>query len=847
MSRAAGPVRAGIRLIDNLAIGWKLFIAPLIGILAVGVILMTTLNGMRDNQATQARVRWLRDAWIDPLAQIQSLATRLQASMFRLTSFGLMGADPKILGAIAASIQQEDARLARLLRNLPDRSDMRLGRAALMDTYQQYRRMSTNAVTDLLRNPGWGATTARNAAVNLDNLIGVTDKLQEASRLDIKQEIERRDALQVRDEFQLILVIASGSVLVTLVNVMIGWRITVPLRSLTLAMARLAVRDYDCVIPAETQTDEVGSMARAVRIFRDGMIKADGIAAEERATRNFLTTVLENLPVPVIVTDDRTRQMVLMNPAAERLLRLKREAYIGKTREQGWPPVLHTISDAVRAASAACAGMMVTAPDIVLFAGTGEERLTNIARLTVAGPDDAPHYNIKLIEDVTERRQAERRLSHMAQYDALTQLPNRVLFADRLGAALLQAGADGSRIGILAIDLDHFKEVNDTLGHAAGDALLCTVSERLLRCLRDGDTLARLGGDEFAVIQCHVKSESDVEALASRLLDCVRDPVEIDGQKVFVGLSIGIALSQKSVSAPELLQQADLALYDAKQAGRLCFRVFMPVLSARAQERRTMEQSLRTALDNGELQLAFQPAVSLTSGDITGCEALMRWTLPGRGAVPPSMFIPLAEETGLIRTLGHWLLREACREAASWLVPIRIAVNVSPVQIRLPGFVDQVRGALTEAGLDAARLEIEITEGVLMRDTAETLNILREIRALGVRIVLDDFGTGFSSLAYLLSFTFDKLKIDRSFVSNLETDPAALAIMRAVLLLADSLRMISTAEGVEVEAQAKRLQSLGCQEAQGFFFWRPMTANALRHLLASKAAEKLRGTLCSAS
>jgi diguanylate cyclase (GGDEF)-like protein len=424
----------------------------------------------------------------------------------------------------------------------------------------------------------------------------------------------------------------------------------------------------------------------------------------------------------------------------------------------------------------------------------------------------------------------------MARYDSLTDLPNRVLFAERLAEALALAKREASRIAVLALDLDRFKEVNDTLGHAAGDKLLQIVTNRLRRCLRAGDTLARLGGDEFAVIQRGVWSQNDADALATRLIMSSREPFDLDGQTAHVGLSVGYVLSDDATVETELVQQADLALYDAKQAGRGVVRAFVPELSVRMHERRQMEQDLRSALRSGQLSLHYQPCVSLGTGAIVGAEALMRWAHPTAGFVPPSIFIPLAEETGLVTQLGLWLLDEACCEAASWSLPIRVAVNVSPVQFRTEGFVAHVRDALRRSGLAPSRLELEITEGVLMRDTADTLAILQALREIGVRIALDDFGTGYSSLAYLQTFTFDKLKIDRSFVKDMETEPAALAIMRAVLGMSASLNMTTTAEGIEEEAQADLLRIMGCSEAQGYFFYKPMPAPALRPVLDTLAA-----------
>jgi diguanylate cyclase (GGDEF)-like protein/PAS domain S-box-containing protein len=838
MDRPFVLLRRFLRFIDNIPIWKKLLITPVISLLVFGIVLSTLLQSFLDDQGSEVRLAALTRVWIEPLADCELLATRLQADMFRLTSFGLMGADAKILGTIATAIHRDDARLNILLRDPPGLVEAPSVRAGLLASFADYRRESTNAVANLLANPGWGATTARNAAISLDAVIALTDRMKWMGISQVNAEIRNRMALRVRILWRLLIAIALGGIAVTPIKVLIGWRISVPLRRLTAAMTRLAERQYDQEIPAAELRDEIGSMARAVQVFKEGLIQADAVAAEEQATRNFLNTVLENLPIPVVVVDLKTQVCVLMNPACERLLCVKREDILGKCEIDGWPTQLMAISGACRRAIAPADGMVME-QDIVIFPYSSQERLTNITRLVVAGSDGKPHYAIKLIEDITERRQAERRLAHMAQYDSLTQLPNRVLFAERLAEAIRHTEDDGSNVAVLALDLDRFKEVNDTLGHAAGDMLLCTVTKRLQRCLRDGDTLARLGGDEFAVIQCRVRSQSDAETLALRLIECVKDPVDINGQKVFVGLSAGVTLSDPAVGAAELVQQADLALYDAKQAGRGGFRFFLPRLSARLHERRIMEQNLRSALERSQLKLLYQPSVALETRTIAGTEALMRWHLPGFGVVPPTTFIPLAEETGLIGPLGLWLLNEACREAASWALPIRIAVNVSPVQFRQPGFASHVRDALAQSGLAASRLELEITEGVLMRDTSETLAILSELRDIGVRIVLDDFGTGYASLAYLQTFRFDKLKVDRSFVQNLETDPTALAIMRAVLGLSESLNMTSTAEGVEQENQLNLLQVLGCSEAQGYLFWRPMPAAALRQLLAKSAAPAL--------
>ena len=428
-------------------------------------------------------------------------------------------------------------------------------------------------------------------------------------------------------------------------------------------------------------------------------------------------------------------------------------------------------------------------------------------------------------------RDALDRASFLSLHDQLTGLPNRSLLADRLEQALSSSRCDGARVALFCLDLDHFKEVNDTLGHAAGDALLRTIVARLRACIRGADTLARLGGDEFAVVAPAIHKPLDAEALANRFIEAARDPVTLDGQQVFIGMSAGIAFSAPDLDAAELTKQADVALYQAKAAGRGGYCFFAPEMNAGLQRRRMMGNELRAAFGRGELAIHYQPQIELATGKILGAEALMRWIRAGEVQAPPETFIPVAEENGLIGKIGAWLLQAACRDAAGWPASMTVAVNISPVQFRLSGFLGSVRAALAETGLDPRRLELEITEGVLLNDTEETLAILGKLRAIGVRLAMDDFGTGNSSLGYLQKFRFDKIKIDRSFVQNLGADPNAAAIVRAVVGLGDALGAATNAEGVESDEQAKLLRGHGCHEVQGFLYWRPMPADAIRTLL----------------
>jgi diguanylate cyclase (GGDEF)-like protein len=435
---------------------------------------------------------------------------------------------------------------------------------------------------------------------------------------------------------------------------------------------------------------------------------------------------------------------------------------------------------------------------------------------------------------VTERKNAEARIAQLAHYDPLTNLPNRALFREQLENELSFVRR-GAQLALLYLDLDHFKSINDTLGHPAGDELLKAVAQRLRGCLRESDLIARLGGDEFAIVQTQLQNPKDAEVFACRLREAITGAsYDLDGHQTITDVSIGIALSPgDGTDMDELIKHADLALYGAKAEGRANYRYYEPGMNARMKKRRGLEIDLRSALVNGEFELHYQPLVDLKTGAITGCEALLRWHHPERGMIPPLEFIPVAEETGLINAIGDWVLGRACAEAMKWPAHVNIAVNVSPVQFRNPGLALTVASSLAASGLLARRLELEITESALMQNNSATLAALHQIRGLGVGICMDDFGTGYSSLSYLRSFPFDKIKIDRSFIEDLTEGGDAVAIVRAILNLASSLKMTTTAEGVETMDQKRLLQATGCNEMQGFLFSPPRPANEIAELFKS--------------
>ncbi|HEY1935037.1 MAG TPA: EAL domain-containing protein [Acetobacteraceae bacterium] len=436
-------------------------------------------------------------------------------------------------------------------------------------------------------------------------------------------------------------------------------------------------------------------------------------------------------------------------------------------------------------------------------------------------------------EDTTERRVAEARIAHLARHDALTDLPNRVLFHEKLEHALAFARR-GRLLALLCLDLDQFKAVNDTLGHPIGDGLLKAVARRLQDGVRETDTVARLGGDEFAIVQTAMESPADATGLADRVHKLIEAPFDIDGHQIVIGASIGIAFApQDGLDADQLLKCADLALYRAKVDGRGLYRLFQAEMDAAMQARRILELDLRLALQAGQLEVFFQPLVDVRARRIAGCEALLRWWHPTRGLIPPSQFIPLAEETAMIVPIGEWVLRQACATAAGWPDGMKVAVNLSPVQFKSRNLVEVVVAALRESGLDASRLELEITETVMLQDTDATLATLHHLRELGIRLAMDDFGTGYSSLSYLTRFPFDRIKIDQSFVRELGKQDDCMAIVRAVTALGRDLGMAITAEGVETRQQLDTLEHAGCTEVQGYLFSRAVPAATLIDMLKS--------------
>ncbi|MBK1656673.1 EAL domain-containing protein [Paracraurococcus ruber] len=622
---------------------------------------------------------------------------------------------------------------------------------------------------------------------------------------------------------------AFASLVMALVGIAVTHSVVARLARITRAMRRLAAHEEGVEVPATHDGDEIGAMARALEVFKADAaeMRWRGLALE-RTNRHF-AAALGNIAQGLAMFDAEER-LVVLNDRFRALL-------------QAGPGDLEAGASLDEVATAAAAAgsfpgrdpatlrRLLRTPPAPARSLRQVEEVRPGHFLAIRHEPMAGGGWVTTLEDITEIRLAEARIAHLAHHDALTGLPNRVLLREQMEAAIARARR-GEGFTVFCLDLDRFKEVNDTLGHPVGDALLQAVAARLIAELRETDTLARLGGDEFAIIQSGVTQPRDATDLARRLVAVLAEPFEVAGHQVVIGTSVGIAVAPvDGLDADILLKSADMALYRAKAEGRGRWRFFEPEMDTRMQLRRALELDLRRALAAEEFELFYQPIVETESRRVLGLEALLRWRHPERGLLSPDRFIPLAEETGLSVPIGEWVLTQACAAAAAWPGAPRLAVNLSPGQFANRGLCEAVSAALRAAGLPPGRLELEITEAAVVQDAEATLDTLHRLKALGVRIAMDDFGTGYSSLGYLKRFPFDKVKIDRSFTRDLDQSQQSDAIVGAVTSLCLGLDMATTAEGVETEAQLRVLHRKGCAEAQGFLFSHPCPAGEVPALL----------------
>ncbi len=608
-----------------------------------------------------------------------------------------------------------------------------------------------------------------------------------------------------------------------------------PIGAVTRAMKKVSRGNVDIDLPGQERNDEIGEMLQSISLFRDSILQREKTLLVQNVR---FDAALSNMSHGLAMFDADARLVVCNRRFGEMYGLPTQLCETGATEQE---IVEHGVSIGLYDRSSA-----------LYYHGHGSDTdkgarphdLLDLRDSRVFAISNQPMAGggwVSTHEDVTERRRAEAQISHMARHDALTNLPNRVLFRQEIKEALKRIQR-GELVAVLCLDLDYFKSVNDTLGHPIGDALLCACAIRLRECLRENDTVARLGGDEFAIIQVGAEQPTSATVLAQRVIDTLSVPYEIEGHQIVIGSSVGIAIAPADGNDPDqVLKNADMALYRAKSDGRGRYRFFEPEMDAKMQARRALEIDLRKALVREEFELYYQPLVNLETDEITGFEALVRWHHPERGMLFPGDFIPLAEEIGLIVPLGDWVLRRACLAAASWPAPIRVAVNLSPVQFKNPELVLSVFNALAKSELPANRLELEITETVLLQNSEATLATLHQLRDMGVHISMDDFGTGYSSLSYLRSFPFDKIKIDQSFVRDLATHNDSAVIVRAVTTIGNSLGIATTAEGVENAAQLQRLRDEGCTEVQGYFLGRPLPMSEATALLHGSEPTRLSG------
>ncbi|AYG63077.1 putative bifunctional diguanylate cyclase/phosphodiesterase [Rhizobium jaguaris] len=594
-------------------------------------------------------------------------------------------------------------------------------------------------------------------------------------------------------------------------------------------------------LKANGQTFEVLTYGREIRFDGGAAILAivqdrtevNAARRQVTDTRSLLDSIVDNLPVGVFVKDmAKDGRYILFNEACGAIIGRQAKDVLGKSDRAIFSAEQTAVfrrQDERAFETASTIGFEETIEGL-----DGVSRILRTAKRVLPAPKgQAPRYLLGISQDVTEERGVEAKLAHLAMHDSLTGLPNRAFFSESIVRQVAAATPD-MPIALLYLDVDHFKHINDSKGHAAGDALLCQVAQRLLRLSERSDLVARLGGDEFALV-LKMTDAGRAQRLADLLLLSLAAPFDLDGVREHVSCSIGIAMApEHAADADVLMRDADLALYAAKESGRSTYRFYQTEMRLEAERRHQLTIELREALQNDEFELYYQPIVRLDNDKLSGFEALIRWRHPERGLIAPLEFISVAEETGMIVQIGEWVLREACCTASQWPNHLKIAINLSVYQFRHASLLATVVSVLHESGLRPERLEIEITESILLSEVEQSLPLLRALKELGIRIAIDDFGTGYSSLSYLRSFAFDKIKLDRSFVAGMETDPGNLAIVRAVVGIASGFNALTLAEGIETEEQLGKLRAEGYSEVQGFLLGKPMPRKDAEALIFSE-------------
>ena len=651
-------------------------------------------------------------------------------------------------------------------------------------------------------------------------------------RADLPREIYQRGTQTML--YSMLALVTIALVFATVITLLLERLVLSRLARLSTGVSQIASSgDLDMRLPL-TGNDEITSLKRSINSMLEALNR---FQHQLRASEERYRTLVETSPDAIILTDLEGKIVLANRRAAELYACESEDELVGMS---GMSLVAPESSELlVESLSKVEEKGTVTSVECTLVGRDGTHFPAEVSITSVTDAHGKKVGHITIVRDITERKMLESQLEYQAFHDPLTNLPNRVLFTDRLEHALASTGRRGASVAVLFIDLDGFKVINDSLGHKAGDQLLVSVARRLLSAVRPGDTVARLGGDEFTVLLEDVTGMAQALAVGSRIIGHLQVPILLEGHEVSITASIGIALSTSSLDQPDdLLRDADIALYEAKEKGKARCAVFDVSMNSRAWKRLELEIELRRAIDQREFTLHYQPVVDLQSGEVRELEALVRWEHPERGLVPPKDFIPLAEETGLIVPIGQWVLAEACRQMRTWQdeqhegIPQTVSVNLSARQLKEPTLVYDLRAILDNSGLDASHVKLEITESVALENTEATIATLLELKSLGVQLALDDFGTGYSSLVYLKRYPVDTLKLDRNFISGLGGNSEDTAIVQAVIAFAKTLNLSVTAEGVETAEQLAELQRLGCDRAQGYYFARPMPAESVGNMLA---------------
>jgi len=803
---------------------------------ALALLVAVGLFGLLQLHSVNAVTREMREVWlprIETLNKIQSKITEhrlLATRRIQTTNFRELAVIVRSLDAALTTLRATEGTYSRMVDSESEQA-LFSEYGALWDSYEKsfasvLQRLEAGEISVGLQEFNSTALAAFDGAVEkLDRLIALSKGRSNVAAMHAQQVYSLAVGLTL-GVILLAIAAAAGAMVWT------SRMVSLPILRVTEAMRRLTAGDHAVGIAEDPRRkDEIGVLATAVAGYREALVRSRQLAEEAECQRGRLHAAVSNMPIGLVMFDSGKR-LIICNDRYREIYDLPREATKPGTH-------LREVLEARLRVGNIEGGDREHYVERVLKLVEQKHSSVRVVELGDGRTISINHHPMEgggwvgTHEDVTERRQVEARIHHMARHDTLTDLPNRNLFKERIEEAL-QRTRRGESMAVLCLDLDYFKNVNDSLGHPIGDALLRSVADRLRGAVREGDTVARLGGDEFAIVQLGAEQPRGATTLAERIIEMVGQPYEIDGHQVVIGTSVGIAVAPADgEDAEPLMKNADMALYRSKVDGRGRYHFFKPEMDAAMQARRALELDLRKALKAGEFEVHYQPIINLETREVSCCEALLRWRHPERGMVLPGEFIPLAEEIGLIVPLGEWVLRQACLDAVGWPGDVRVAVNVSAVQFKTARLTDTVIKALANSGLPPSRLELEITEGVLLIEHGATLDILHQLHGLGVKIAMDDFGTGYSSLSYLRSFPFDKIKIDQSFVRNMSEDESSLAIVRAVTGLSSSLGIVTTAEGVETIEQLESIRAEGCTEVQGFLVSAARPAGELATFIAT--------------